>query len=650
VGYTYGFTSKYSTGRIQFGRGRIRRRERNRYYIMRIGKIVSFCIIIILAINNSGLAQLIEIPVPRKYSNLNLRTKADSILIDLPLWDDFSTSDIIPDTSYWISGNAIFINPGIGINPPSINVATLDGWDAYGNPYNTDPELTGQADSLISRPLKLGSIPSSLQNTVYLSFYYQKQGNGDIPNEGDSLILQFKKPDGSWETVWPLRDEVVSTVSNFFTQKILQVPPEYLFDGFQFKFQSFGRLNGPFDTWNLDYVYLDKRRDINDISYLDRTFLTVPTSLFKPYSAIPIEHFFVEPEAFLDSSAIDFTNLERQVQPVEYSAITRDFLTGTPIDTLILDSAFLALRYPLGNVRLEAGLLDPLKLNNTADSIIMETVFYMDSGDNFLIDSISNGGLDTTRYQSVDLRVNDTTSVISYLSDYYAYDDGTAEFGAGINQLNGRLALMYITNTPDYITSIDINFLNIGRTAAGTPVQLYVLDSLTDNTAILETTSASAIVLDELDGFVNYTLVEPVFVTDTFYIGFQQTTADFLPVGLDKNTNTPGRIYLNVSGAWQQDTLTTGSLMMRPRFGEEVITSIADIDRDIIGVFPNPTSGGLQLLKVPDDVTLFDIRGVKVKVKQSGAYLDLSHLPPSVYLLRLKTNNIWSTHRILLKN
>jgi hypothetical protein len=616
---------------------------------MRIGKRTLLVVTILLFLFGTAYSQLIEIPIPRSSKTISQRLKTDTIPIDLPIWDDFSTSRFTPDTTYWVSGETIFINPGIGKNPPSLNVATFDGWDAYGTPYSVDPEARGATDSLVSRPINMGKVPSSLNQTVFLSFYYQKEGNGDVPNEGDSLILQFRKEDGSWETVWPLPGETISTVSNFFTQKILQVTPDYLYNGFQFKFQAHGRLNGPFDTWNVDYIYLDKRRDINDVSYLDRTFRTVPTSIFGPYTAIPAENFFEDPYAHLDTSSVDFINLERQVQPVEYTAITTDLITGQPIDTLILDSAFLALRFPLGQFTLESGLFDPQSLDPNSDSIVLQTTFYMDSGDDYLIDSISSDGQDTTRYSTVDLRVNDTTSVISTLTDYYAYDDGTAEFGAGINQLNGRLAYQYITNKPGYVTAIDINFLNIGSITAGTPIQLFVQDSLMNNFDIEESTNATVQVGETLDSFVTYILADPVEVIDTFYIGFQQNSDDFLAVGLDKNSFVENRIYFNVTGTWQLDTLITGNLMMRPQFGEDVVTGINDLELRAYPLYPNPTNGIVNLPFVPDEAMLYDLRGIQITPRWKGNKIDLSGLKPSVYILRLKSGEAWISRRVILK-
>ena len=45
--------------------------------------------------------------------------------------------------------------------------------------------------------------------------------------------------------------------------------------------------------------------------------------------------------------------------------------------------------------------------------------------------------------------------------------------------------------------------------------------------------------------FWRYYLSEGVIVNNTFYIGWKQTTANIIPVGLDAHTNSGSKIYLN---------------------------------------------------------------------------------------------------------
>src|SRR5688500_5190972 len=53
----------------------------------------------------------------------------------LPFYDDFSRHTVWPSAERW-SDSAAFINLNYPINPPSEGVATFDGLDKEGNPYD----------------------------------------------------------------------------------------------------------------------------------------------------------------------------------------------------------------------------------------------------------------------------------------------------------------------------------------------------------------------------------------------------------------------------------------------------------------------------------------------------------------------------------
>ena len=63
------------------------------------------------------------------------RLISDSIVLSLPFLDDFSHGGPYPDTNFWID-NAAYINNTYPICPPTLGVATLDGVNNEGQPYN----------------------------------------------------------------------------------------------------------------------------------------------------------------------------------------------------------------------------------------------------------------------------------------------------------------------------------------------------------------------------------------------------------------------------------------------------------------------------------------------------------------------------------
>ena len=114
----------------------------------------------------------------------------------LPFFDDFSQSNILPDSTRWTDCNAL-VNDGFPVNPPTRNAATLDVLDANGRVYDYAISNAFVAEYLTSARIRLDSImeptPQALTpaDSVYFSFWYQPQGNGMAPESHDSLVLQF---------------------------------------------------------------------------------------------------------------------------------------------------------------------------------------------------------------------------------------------------------------------------------------------------------------------------------------------------------------------------------------------------------------------------------------------------------------------------
>ena len=114
----------------------------------------------------------------------------------LPFFDDFSQSTLYPDSTKWTDID-VMVNDGFPMCPPNRNVATFDVLDANGRVHDYAISNAFVAEYLTSVRIRLDSImepsPRALTpaDSVYLSFYYQPQGNGNAPEGQDSLVLQF---------------------------------------------------------------------------------------------------------------------------------------------------------------------------------------------------------------------------------------------------------------------------------------------------------------------------------------------------------------------------------------------------------------------------------------------------------------------------
>jgi hypothetical protein len=577
-------------------------------------------------------AQLRQLPI--RHSVQETTTNPASRLqvltpVSLPFWDDFSTSTGQLDTTWWIPGSTVQLltRPGNGVLPPTFNVVTFDGVDAMGDPYSpTDTD--GPTDSLVSQPIKLTEVPLSLRETVYLSFFFQVKGLGNQPEPEDSLHLYFKKSDGSWQKMWPLAGDNIPLDPTIFTEKIVKVPnnADFFYDGFQFKFQAIGRQSGWFDNWNIDYIYMDKRRNANDDSYLDRAFTDFPSSILSGYTAMPFNDFIInsDPSIYLSQSSTWIKNLENDLQPVEYTAIITDTLNNIALDTI---ADLVALNLFARDVReAVSNVPDANAFDLNADSLFLEIKYSVNSGDKNLIDSIYNAGADTAFYANINLRVNDTVRSYITIHDYYAYDDGSAEFGAGINQKDGRIAYQFITKNSQFLNRVDIYFPNISRNQSGSPMEIYILKELVDYNQPFLGFVVGAVQHNGINKFITYNFNTSIAVQDTFYVAFRNLANDGLwtAIGLDKNTNSGDKIYSSVDGSWIHNTSIEGSLMIRPHFIDELVTGIEN-KPERLKVYPNPTSNRLNIEGEYDKLYVLDIAGrpIDYKIYTSGYHKQL---------------------------
>ena len=588
-------------------------------------------------------AQIVFKPIEEatEVKKANVRTASterDSTQITLPFWDDFARTSYSPDTTHWfVEGGTSNISASLGIEPPTVNVAVFDGWNSYGTPYSSIQLAVGEGDSLVSRFIDLTKINPALWETVYISFFWQKEGRGEIPDDPDSIRLQVMNSDKKWITIW---NKAGSVETDVFNQEIIQVSnPSYFHEYFQFRFQSFGRLSGGFDTWNIDYVYMNYNRSANDLAIEDRALTTTPSSWLTRYSAMPYDHFILNLQENLQPTRVGVSNLDDQVQPVEYFALIQDSTKifdemnqGTPLNLA-----------PLASAEIISEPIDPAVFDQDADSIslLLETKFYINSGD-------SANWLDT-----YDLRINDTTTSYIRLEDELAYDDGTAEWAAGLSQKSGMLAYRFIIPKSDAITSLKLYFPQFVPSSVGKTFTIIVWDKLfeyrqgrllTEQHVVQGTT--------EINQFTTYTFGRPVAVSDTFYIGYEQSVDDFFPVGLDKYGNAEGgEVYINLDGIWEPTNTIEGNLMIRPVFGFKKAVGFDDELFKGIKIYPNPSNGIFNIKGEFEHAKVMDVLGnliLEINGAEAETEVKILNRRHGLYFLKLMREGKYKTFKFVI--
>lgn len=567
--------------------------------------------------------------------------------VPLPFWDDFSASASTPDTTLWIYGADVFINSSLGINPPTYKLATFDGLTEFGASHAIDNGLSGPTDSLVSQPILLGTLFPMERSTVFLSFYWQGKGNGERPDDSDSLRLQFRQNDSTWVTVWkktgadPLPDST-------FTQEILAVTTPYLHDQFQFKFQSFGRQSGPFDTWHIDYIYLNKNRTAGDTLHFDRALTNAPSLAFAPYAQIPAHVFFAQPEN-LGTQFLSAVNLFDAPHPLDYYMTVRNLSTDETYGTSALGNAGLGALNPLELRRITGDSLAwqyiP-ELNPLPDSQYLEVTYYYETGDKNLFEEVDTNG--DTLFLPINLKVNDTIRSTYLLHDFYSYDDGVAEYAAGLNEKDSKLAIRFVLDEPDTLTHIDIHFPEIVPSPVGKTLNLMIWTRLSPREQLRQIVPYTVVANSSRDEFKRIPLSNPFYVKDTIFIGFQQLIQEFVPIGFDRNNQVAFReIFSRTGSEWVQNDRLIGAFMIRAVFDEAPDYVMASNLPNEAQLYPNPTSGPLTLDKYYLQILVFDVAG-RMVFEGAGHSIDLSSLQAGVYSLRLSTDNSVTNKKVII--
>lgn len=599
-------------------------------------------------------------------TNSSVNKTATTSSIYLPLFDDFSYSykSPYPSANNWVDSN-VYVNSGFAIAPISLGVATFDGLNKKGYPYNLTAavNVSASADTLKSRKIHLDSIPTSNPlvykkyspgDSIALTFYYQAEGFGEAPEPNDSLCLDFFKPladtlRGVWVKVWGRSGYNPSaTDTNFYRVKIGIVDTAYFHDGFQFRFRNKGTTSGSLDHWNIDYIQVKDQYYYDDTLLNDASFAYKPSSFLKNYSVIPYRQYNQSLEL-----ATGFTNFLRNNFNIAKFSVYNYTITQGPSQNLVPTDVYGTFPNP--------GFL-PFKNNGyySGGSNSAARPIFSPTGIPFPSPPFTDSTYFTIKHSlttPADVKNdNDTVVHIQRFSNYYAYDDGSAEQGYYLNTYGAKIALRYTLNVPDTLKSVRIYFdpitqggiilnsrfrINVWSNNGGVPGSVIYKDSLMNPR--YESGSYNII--------PTYTLTSclPLGV-GSYFIGIQQTTNQPLNIGFDRNTNHKNALYYDISGSWSQSSIN-GSLMINPVMGcvdPPIIIGVAELTKNnLVKIFPNPAQDmitvsypGNQLETTELEITTALGQTVFTKSITSNEQIDISNLSNGLYFIHLKGNSL----------
>lgn len=570
----------------------------------------------------------------RSQSTLSSRTQAAN---SLPFWDDFSTGI---DTLKWTVSGASYTET-IGQNPPSLGQILFNGVDQNGRPYSLQIRDQGESDFLTSKPFDLSTLTPSQQESLYLSFFWQAGGKAEAPDGRDRLTLQVLDAEGNWNTVW-LKPGGEGPDRTVFSQEIIKILPEWQHAGFQFRFFSNGRQIGPFDSWLIDYIYLNTDRSEGDLGYRDRALTQRNQLSFGDYSAYPLELLQQEQTGLWTQVQNEFLNLEDRFRAMEYSIEIEDS-TGNQLLSVNANTPFDPVPNSLERRTFLSREFDEVPVPSTETDLIVRTS--LTSGDGLLF-QIQNG--DTTRYSSVDYRLNDTVKTVFPIRDFFAFDNGSADYSAGINQRAGQLAVRFDSPEPVYLKGISINFSNASQ--ANQAVDIVVWDEIDQSPILVKESFIPVKVPGQT--FIYYELDTNIRVSGEFHVGFIQYSNDFIHVGLDKVNDHGDRIFYDVGAGWVQNEEVKGSLMIRPHVSlappfEETVAPEAGFR-----IYPNPVVNQLHIEGKFAEIAIFDSFGRQIFLQREqndeGEIINFEGQRPGIYVVNLFSESGTKSFRILV--
>lgn len=480
-------------------------------------------------------------------------------------------------------------------------------------------------------------------DSIYFSFFYQGKGNGgNAPETTDSLVLQFKTPDNTWKNVWSAKGESSET----FKRVMIPIRDTiWLKKGFQFRFYNYGSLGSltspsfasNVDFWNIDYVYLNKNRHINDTIFPDVAISQYLRSYIKePFVSVPWDHYKQDQSLQIDTVRLQYYNFSDDIVNVQriqkiYNITTQQLIKVDSLgnENIAPFSYFDFKRKTTPNY---------FPSNNESESIFEITTY-----------------LSAPALQSFDyMQWNDTLRSFQVFRNYYAIDDGTAEYGIGIagtGAQNAQMAMMFKPMIADTLRGV---YMYFNRTLNNASQKYFYLTIWKCNKG-----KPGQIILKKqgykpeyhgINQFHYYSLDTAIYVNDTIFIGWTQTTTDLLNLGFDLNYDYSSYIFYNLTGVWTKLPYA-GTLMIRPVFSRDATIGFNEtFVNNYIKCYPNPATQFIFIdSDKPTSYKLFDITG-KILLTGNEKMIDISNMSNGLYFVHISSENSSKIFKIMIQH
>lgn len=444
------------------------------------------------------------------------------------LWKEDFTGSL---TAKGWQAQGIEVGIKVAYRPVTGLYAVLNGADTAGIPYQPQDLLSrGWGDVFTSPCVNL----TSINDTIYFLFAYQRGGYMDPPELDDTLAVEVES-NSNWVRVVSFQGTGSADTEFTWVTIPLSAPQGCL----RFRFRVWGSLAGAFDNWL-----------IGPCALYGSFPTTVPVGLhwkelyrrwWNPYTAVPfwaVGRLSTTQELGVGKGTLPAQQVTATLSVNQTSSFKSLFLQG---DTLLTWQPTWS-TYP--------------------DSFEVYVEGRIQGQETFILrDSFGIGR-------------------------FYAYDEGYWHVGYGLSRSFASVVQEFNLDTLVYVKEVDIAFFPT-PTNRGKAFRLVIYDPMQPDTPLyarFENVRWGT----QRSLFHRYSIEKPFPWQGRLWVGIQQ--ADDKPIGIGWDYRMPVRVFRYSSGVWIPSRLP-GGMLVRLGVAKEDTTAML-IQGFRRGLFPNPTPVG----------------------------------------------------------
>lgn len=503
--------------------------------------------------------------------------------------------------------------------------------------------------------------PTGCNPNVYLINYnILTIEDGEITVLCDSVMA----PEYVWDRIWGVEGMTLTEFQEEYGKDFVQVmipikDTFYFHDNFKFRFRNYASIaddvyptrRSNVDQWNVDYVYLNHSRSNSDTTYRKLTFSERAPSFLKNYEVMPYRQY--KADAPINTLRPDInmyiSNLDKIGHNTKYTYTLQE-VNGDYSIRYNGGSCNLPPFYSYGfqNCDIGCGAAHACPPTNSFNfNFDRDTASYLIK--HYISDS-----------SEVNILV-DSAIYTQGFYNYYAYDDGTPELGWGPEFPGDQVGYKFSLSVPDTIFGVQMYF---NKTFNNSNEKYFDLLVYKNNNGI-----PGEIVLrkeglkpkweEGLFHFYTYTFEEPLVISGTFYVGWEQFESGMLNIGFDTHTDRSNNIFYKIEDSWYQSSYA-GCLMIRPIIGSvggQLVFGTSEFnDTEKVKLYPNPTSNSFRVdltsISNPElaQIEIYNLYGGSV-LKQTGISGDfnMSSFAKGIYIVKIVDDNKLFNSKLIVR-